>query len=178
MLMLTPILLHILPLIIYYDAGEFPLCSGEKDCSSQSTGSEENWLWCPSGTKTYRDGFNNCEFKQCDDPRCVLEDYKQCPSPNLNVYVARDPKAGNSGCQDYLPCPGSGTPSTMSVNCPQDIKTCPDTQMLNRDPTNNCEFLLTRCCQLRPQQCSMFIPMFDADAHPYSLAYPASYHLL
>ena len=120
MLMLTPILLPILRLIIYYDAGEFPLCSGEKDCSSQSRGSEENWLWCPSGTKTYRDGFNNCEFKQCDDPRCELEDYKQCPSPNLNVYVAHDPKAGNSGCQDYLPCPGSGTPG---VNCPQDIKT-------------------------------------------------------
>eukprot|EP00586_Coscinodiscus_wailesii_P005205 CAMPEP_0172478704 /NCGR_PEP_ID=MMETSP1066-20121228/2827_1 /TAXON_ID=671091 /ORGANISM="Coscinodiscus wailesii, Strain CCMP2513" /LENGTH=151 /DNA_ID=CAMNT_0013238509 /DNA_START=56 /DNA_END=511 /DNA_ORIENTATION=- len=91
------------------DNCNFPLCQGESDCSSASTGNQDNVLMC-SNTLRYRDGFNNCNFEQCGDPRCALEDYKQCPSPYLHVYVARDPKAGASGCQDWLPCPGSGTP--------------------------------------------------------------------
>ena len=136
--------------------GNFPLCAGEKDCSSASGGSAQNYLLCPSGTKTYRNGFNNCEFDQCNDPRCVLEDYKQCQAPYLHVHVARDPKAGASGCADYLPCPGSGTPENLpsgntsvgsgtpglsnNAACNQDVKTCPDSQTLNRDPMNNCEY--------------------------------------
>ncbi len=142
--------------MLSYITGEFPLCTGEKDCTSASSGTHENTLLCPSGTLKYRDGFNNCEFEQCDDPRCELEDYKQCQAPYLHVYVARDPKAGASGCAEHIPCPGSGTPDnlpsgttmvgsgtpglTNTASCSQDVKTCPDGQTLNRDPMNNCEF--------------------------------------
>ena len=142
--------------------GKFALCQGEKDCTSASVGSQENYLMCPSGSKRYRDGFNNCEFAQCDDPRCEMEDYMQCPSPMLHVFVARDPQAGSSGCADYLSCPmptpmgtandnadvttTSAQPGTTSAPaCPQDVKECPDGQTLNRNPTNKCELTVVLC---------------------------------
>ena len=148
--------------IIICNSGNFPLCAGEQDCASASTGTEENTLLCPSGTLRKRDGFNNCEFEQCDDPRCELEDYKQCSAPYLHMYRARDPTVGPSGCADWLPCPTDGTPTPMANDpasadaatpgttsvCPQDVKTCPDGQTLNRNPTDNCkETFFVNICQ-------------------------------
>ena len=33
----------------------------------------------------------------------------------MHVYVALDPTAGAGGCKKFLPCPGSGTPSSTST---------------------------------------------------------------
>ena len=31
----------------------------------------------------------------------------------MHVYVALDPTSGAGGCQNFLPCPGSGTPENL-----------------------------------------------------------------
>jgi len=112
---------------------KFPLCQGEKDCTTASSGSEENYALCPfkgggGTTKVYRDAYNNCEFELCDaDYKCVDDTVQQCPAPYLHVYVKRDPTAGEGGCQAYLPCPGSGTPEQLPTSTAADPATTAET---------------------------------------------------
>ena len=53
--------------------------------------------------------------------------------PQLHVYVALDPTAGDGGCQAFLLCPGSGSPENLPTSTAVTTSATPEVTAANDD---------------------------------------------